>query len=343
MERDDIKIRFASLNDADRIMEAIKNHWDSTHILASNKEFFLYIFAGDKSNLDFVIAEDDSTREIAGFLGYIRYASSQPCGISPVMWKTLEEKGGFLGLKMLLFLVTNKKNFNFIFSVGLNPKTLSIYRSLQFHIGKLEHYYRIMDKESYMIAKIKNKTILPVSSSEFEIVLIENLSSFYKAFHALFTPIEKFFPIKDVNYFCHRFFEHPIYSYKIFFIYSKYTKGYKAFFVCREVEQFGTKILRIVDFIGDESYFAGISIALQNLIDQNDYEYIDCYSFGMSEKSMNKAGLLKRVNDNNIIPNYFEPFVCANVDLDFYVNRLGDVRIFKSDADQDQPRLNSVT
>jgi hypothetical protein len=342
MVKDDIIIRFATLADADRIMEAIKDHWDSNHILALNKEFFLYIFTGDKNNLNFVIAEDKSTYEIAGFLGYIRYTSSLPCGISLVMWQALEEKGGFLGLKMLLFL-TNQKSFDFIFSVGINPKTARpIYQFLRFHTGKLDHYYRIMDKKSYMIAEIENKIILPVLSSEFEISLVENISSFYKAFDTVSSSVKKVFPLKDIDYFRHRFFEHPIYSYKIFFIYSKYTKGSKSFFVCREVEQFETKILRIVDFIGDEVYFAGIARALQNLIDQNNYEYIDCYSYGISEETMNRAGLVKRIeDDNNIIPTYFEPFVRANIDIYFFAKQLSNVRLFRADADQDQPRLNS--
>ena len=341
MVKDDITIRFANLDDTDRIMAAIKNHWDSNHILALNKEFFLYVFAGNKDTLNFVIAEDKNTYEIAGFLGYIRYASSHPCSISPIMWKALEKKGGFLGLKMLLLLVNND-SFDFIFSVGLNPKTIPIYQSLRFHTGKLDHYYRILDKKSYMIAEIKNKTILPVSSSEFEISLIENISSFYQVSDAPIFSTKKVFPVKDINYFRHRFFEHPIYSYKIFFICSKHTKEKKAGFVCREVEQFGTKILRIVDFIGDEVYFAGISMALQNLIDQYNYEYIDCYSYGMSENTMNKAGFVKRVDDDsNIIPNYFDPFVRTNVGLDFYTNQLDNIRLFKSDADQDHPRLNN--
>jgi hypothetical protein len=339
MSVDDITIRFADIDDADKIMMAIKNHWDANHILALNKDFFLYIFAGDKNSLNFVIAEDKNTDEIAGFLGYIRYTSSLPCDIGTVMWQALEGKGNFLGLKMFLFLVS-KDCFNHIFSIGINPKTIPIYQYLRYYIGKLDHYYRIMDKKSFMIAEIKSRIILPVSSSEFEIVLVNDIFSFRKVFEFFISSTERIFPIKDINYFCHRFFEHPVYSYKIFFINSKRTKESKAFFVCREVEQFETKVLRIVDFIGDEEYFAGISMELQNLMDQNNYEYIDCYSYGISGKTMNRAGFVKRIDDDsNIIPNYFEPFTRKNVDIWFFINRLDNIRLLKADADQDQPRI----
>jgi hypothetical protein len=338
MAIDGITIRFANLDDVDRIMEVIGRYWDSNHILTRTKEFFLYIFTGDKNNINFVIAEDKTTHEITGFLGYIRYASAQVCDISPVMWKALEEKGEFLGLKMLLFLV-NKNSFDFIFSVGINPKTIPIYRYLRYYTGRLDHYYRISDKDVYKIAEIKNKIILPVSPSELEISLIENFSSFCKVFNFLF-PLEKQHPNKDIDYFHYRFFDHPIYSYKIFCIVSKNTKQCKAFFVGREVEQFGIKILRIVDFAGQEEYFADISVSLQNLIEQNNYEYIDFYSYGISTKTMNRAGFVKRMdNDDNIIPNYFEPFVRKNCDIHFYTNSTDNVRLFKADADQDQPRL----
>jgi hypothetical protein len=339
MAIDDITIRFANIDDVDRIMAAIKDHWDSNHILALNKEFFIYVFSGEENNINFVIAENKNNHEILGFLGYIRYSLSQPCSISPVMWKALEEKGNFWGLKMLLFLI-NKDCFDFVFSTGIDSKTVPIYKYLRYYTGKLDHYYRIMDKKSYTIADIKNKIILPVLPSGFEMILVEDIFSFCKVFNLFYLSIKKGLPHKDIDYFRRRFFEHPIYDYKIFFIHSKYTKEGRAFLVCREVEQFGTKILRIVDFVGDEEYLAGISVPIQNLIEQNNYEYVDFYSYGISEKIMNEAGFVRRMDNDNIIPNYFEPFIRNNVDILFYLSRLDDdIRLFKADADQDHPRV----
>jgi hypothetical protein len=256
------------------------------------------------------------------------------------MWKALEEKGSFVGLKMLLFLI-NKDCFALVFSTGINSKTVPIYQHLRYYTGRLDHYYRIMDKESYTIAEIKNKIILPVSPSDFEMILVEDILSFCKAF-GLFSPsLKERLPHKDIDYFRRRFFEHPIYNYKIFFIYLNRTKESRAFFVCREVKQFETRILRIVDFVGDEEYLAGISVPMQNLMEKNDYEYVDFYSYGISEKIMNEAGFVKLIDNDNIIPNYFDPFVRNNVDILFYLNRFNDdIRLFKADADQDHPRLN---
>jgi len=115
-----------------------------------------------------------------------------------------------------------------------------------------------------------------------------------------------------------------------------------AFFVCREIEKFGVKILRIIDYIGEEKYFEHLAFSLQKLMNENNYEYIDCYCCGMSETTMNDAGFIKRTKiDENIIPNYFEPFLCENIDLYYFTNITENFRSFRGDADQDQPRIKN--
>jgi hypothetical protein len=333
---ENITIRFAEYDDVDRIMEAIRNHWDSNHILAHNKDFFLYMFGGDGNNINMVIAEDEQDRRIVGFLGCIKYTSVEPYDISPILWKVVEGTRGFIGLQMFQFLIETLKT-NLVFCTGINPKTVPIYNYFGYHTGKLDHYYRIADKKEYKIARIVDKNILPIRKSETEINATKNEDQFRKDINLFF--LEESYPRKDMNYFCHRYFNHPTFHYKIYTIIST-TKEPYAFFICREIETFGIKILRIVDYIGNEKYFASISALLQDLINLNNYEYIDCYCYGMSEATMNRAGLIKRTEeDKNIIPNFFEPFLCKNVDILFYTEVLDNVRIFKGDGDQDQPRL----
>jgi hypothetical protein len=127
----------------------------------------------------------------------------------------------------------------------------------------------------------------------------------------------------------------------VYAIQEKDTEIISAFFVCREVEKEGVKILRIIDYIGEEKYFANLGFSFQTLIDENNYEYIDCYCRGISEKTMNNAGLIKRKEtDANIIPDYFEPFYCKNIDIYYFTNTTENFRAFRGDANHDQPRLN---
>ena len=73
---------------------------------------------------------------------------------------------------------------------------------------------------------------------------------------------------------------------------------------------------------------------------EEQLEYVDLYSYGISIEAMKKAGFTERIeNDNNVIPNYFNPFEKRNVEIyvavDYeYADR---VHIFRGDSDQDRP------
>ena len=334
----DIVIRFAVYDDVDKLMETINNHWDANHILAHNRDFFLYFFGGNDHQINMVIGEDQNTKEIAGFLGYIRYSKNDCRDYSPAIWKNVNNNDSLLGLKLLLFLIKNIKPRLF-FSIGLNPNTaLPIYKRLKYHVGQLEHYYRISDRDEYKIARIVDKRILQIKDSGWRILLIPDFDAFKTIINDYI--LDGKYPYKDKDYFYHRFFTHPIFHYMIFAIRENDFETVSAFFVCREIEKFGVKILRIMDYIGDEKYFAHLAFSLQKLMDENDYEYIDCYCYGMSETTMNDAGFVKREKtDANIIPNYFEPFLCKNVELIYFTNITENFRMFKGDAEQDQPRM----
>ncbi|MCL2208091.1 MAG: hypothetical protein FWB90_08390 [Fibromonadales bacterium] len=333
-------IRFATQLDADKIMKAINDHWDSCHILAHNKDFFLYYFNGDDKHINMVIGEEQETGEIAGFLGYKKYNSADCSDIAIILWKIVDGKASSLGINLLFFLFQNIK-YALSSGIGVNPKTaLPIYKSLKYQVGLLEHYYRISDRDEYKIAKIADKRILPLPATDsgWDILHIPDFEMFSEKIDD--SLLKERYPHKDKCYFNNYFFAHPVFSYKIYGITEKSADAMPALFVCREVEKFGAKILRIVDYIGEEIYFSYLSLSLQKLMYDNDYEYIDCYCIGMSEKAMNGAGfILRKEDDPNIIPNHFEPFVCKNIDIYYSTNKIDKFRAFRADGDQDKPRL----
>ena len=109
----------------------------------------------------------------------------------------------------------------------------------------------------------------------------------------------------------------------------------------REVNYNNSKALRIVDFIGIDDDLAGIGNELRRLIKEKNYEYIDFYEYGIPDNIMISAGFtLKKSDDFNIIPNYFEPFVLRNIQLNYSTTDESNLYVFKADSDQDRP--NSV-
>ena len=215
---------------------------------------------------------------------------------------------------------------------GVNMSTSgSLYRRvLHQDVRRMKHFYILADKKEYSIAKITHK-ILPEYSQEMNIDFteVDTADSMYKIFDDNSFKVRK--PYKDSWYVTHRYFNHPIYKYRV------YLAGESTAVIGREVKIDNTKIFRIVDILGDVKAVAGMGKSLRKLIDDNHYEYIDFYELGMDDLILKTAGFTERLeNDENVIPNYFEPYECRNSEI--YVQRLDtDVLCFKGDGDQDRP------
>ena len=98
----------------------------------------------------------------------------------------------------------------------------------------------------------------------------------------------------------------------------------------------GRCALRLVDCIGDPEKIKGATVLIDQLLAQYDAEYIDCYEAGVPDSYFLEAGWIKTEETENIIPNYFAPFVQENVDI-YYFSTDPDIILFKGDGDQDRP------
>ena len=112
----------------------------------------------------------------------------------------------------------------------------------------------------------------------------------------------------------------------------------KALLIMREVKHRESGVLRIVDYIGDHTIFAALYVFFQNMVREHGYEYVDFYEYNFDERALAEAGFRNREDDENIVPDYFEPYCQKNVDIWAYFD---DPRttVFKADGDQDRPNL----
>ncbi len=328
-------IRFAELHDIDGIMGFISEYWKENHILSRNKNFFLYEHK-DKDRINFVISYKNN--KINGILGFIKY-SQKDSDIATVMWMVLKDtKHPMLGLELFEFL-KNKGEYNILFSLGINNKTIGIYNYLGFYTNHLRQYVLINHQfKKFNILKIYNDKLLKT------IKFIENNKYYISELNEKdldfdFDVYKDNIPFKDKDFFIKRYFNHPIYKYIVYGIYKH--DILKSLIVIKEVVVDSAKVLRVIDYIGDETNFPFISKDLYQLLIDKNYEYIDFMCYGFDSATFIKSGFIEvDLNSSDIlVPNYFAPFIQENIQLNFFVDtiNINDIRLCKGDGDQDRP------
>ena len=330
-------ISIAKLDDVEEIMQFIDNEWQKGHILGTNRDFFLYEYKNGEL-LNFIISKNQSNK-INGILGFLKSSSDVDSTIWTTMWKVLKSTSSpMLGIEILNFL--RKQEFKNIMSIGINSKTIEIYKYLGLNTGILEHYfipnYNINKNQIAIIPTyLKNNISLPIINKDvickkIKIKEIEDSFNFNK-YKYLNT-------CKDLNYFKKRYFQHPIYKYDIYGSYKD--SKLHAMLVVRISSYLQSSCIRIVDFYGDEDFLDSISMTLVKIMHKKNYEYIDFLCLGLDPTTILKAGFIK-VNDDVVIPNYFEPFIIKNTLINVFTDSLDleNINIFKADGDQDRPSM----
>jgi hypothetical protein len=327
--------RLAKESDIEQIMNFYKKEWHKNHILANDKEFFRYQHQVDNC-VNFMLAINKETNSIEAAEGFIQY-SRELKDIAAVMWKTSSSASmPFLGVEVIKRL-KEATRCRIYLGCGTNPKTAVPLQKnmLKHNVGRLKHYYLLADIDDFKIAVInKNRKTNFSSNNQNKLVEINYIKELQCNYNFEKESLSK--PFKDEWYINKRYFNHPFYKYLIWAVQVKNNR-FSAIVVAREIEFNSTKVLRIMDYLGDTNAFSGLGMEMKRLIKQNNYEYIDFYCTGIEKKSLNEAGFICKTDiDDNIIPNYFEPFIRKNIDI-WYTSSDKNTLLFKGDGDQDRP------
>ncbi len=327
------EIRLAGLDEIPELMEFIDLYWKKGHILATNREFFEYEMAVD-GRVNFLIAKTKKDSKIEGILGFLPCSKDKNrLDIWGVVWKTMPGAMPMLGMelkKRLTAIIGARTDLG----VGANPETAVplLKRIYHYYTAKMKHYYRLADVGEYRIAQIKNKLILPYEKIQnVEVVELASINELIDFFD--FSTVGEMIPYKDSWYYNKRFYKHPIYHYKIWGLRAN---DETALMVTRLQKCNGSAAVRIVDYIGNQSLFAGCGSFVDSLL--SEAEYIDFYFDGFNEEFVKQAGFCEVCDGTNVIPDYFNPYELVNVDI--YVsssNNSDKCLFFKADGDQDRP------
>ncbi len=328
-----IKIRQAVYEDIPRIMRFIDEHWKKGHIMGNDRTMFEFQHVRGRE-VFYILAEDDVDGRIYGSMGYIPMAEQERSCMSTVMIRSLNNpENRMLGEEMARFFRKNMQCYNLI-SVGIEQRYAKTIAALGGNIEKLKHFYRLGQKQEFKIASIKQYHVLPIKKDGITLVPLETAADFEDQIDKEQLSLD--YPRKSLRYIIHRYYYHPYYSYKIWGLKSK--EGIKSAIAAREEEVNGSKVLRIVDFFGRDSDLSMAGNEIDQILTEGDYEYIDFYCYGINDSILRDAGFsLRNETDDNIIPNYFDPFSQKNIDIYFYTWNSPNIHVYRGFGDQDRP------
>lgn len=325
-------IRFAKKNDTDDIMRFIDLFWRKGHILSRDKRLFEWQYGTDSDKLNIVVGID-GVGNIQGMLGFIPYDNNDKKDIALALWKA-NPGTGFLGIKLIKYLLENEPHREVV-CPGINMDTTSkIYQHLGMKIGTMSHWYRLAKRDEYLIAKVVDRNISELYHDKAGVNLLpikgeDELDSLN------FRLSESCIPFKSISYIKKRYFRHPLYKYDLYQIKASDSKT-DTMIILRTQEYKGSKVLRLIDYIGDVADLRYITELLDELMDKMDCEYIDTYEIGVNDEYLASAGWNKVEDEGNVIPDYFSPFEQRKVDI-HYSTSADTAILFKGDGDQDRP------
>ncbi len=332
------EIRLANVNDIEAIMDFIDKEWKKDHVLATSRELFEYEFLEENGDVNFIIAIDRESKQIAAIIGFLKASHDEEnMDIWGSIWKVTNDALPLLGVEIIKrkMQITSCRND---ITVGSSDVATKLYKTaLRRHVDTMKHYYRLADRDAnaFVIATVNNKTCANVDApaKKGKVRLLNNIEELQACYDL--TKNKLTVPYKDVWYINHRYFNHIAYKYNVCAI--EVDDVVEAIFIYRIQRYQGKNAIRIMDYIGNQMAFGTIKEYFDELLADPDNEYIDFYCLGMDEIYLNQAGFVKRdENDSNIIPNYFSPFVSKNIDI--VVNSTDpNTMYFKADADQDRP------
>jgi len=326
------QIRFCQRHEADRLQDFIRHEWSADHIFVHSKALLDYQHLdASQERYHFVVAADDAGRfhAVLGFIPPGHFQTDDDT-VWLALWKTAAAcKDKTIGLRLLKFLETAFPK-QVIATAGISQQARLIYKALRFDVLRLSHYYLTTTESPSRIAT----GLRPFDASHLPVQF--KLSEGALAHEQ--TQSSTHYRRRSAGYFQKKYGSHPVYTYT-----CVHDANNELTLVYRIVEIPEGKVMRIIDCAGNLQAMRGVTVALMERAREAGADYIDMLAYWADEKPILQAGF-KPVSDE-IIPNYFEPFVQKNVTIECAVKgcNMAQLVVMKGDGDQDRPsRIKGV-
>ena len=332
-----ITVRRAEIKDIPTIMQFLDDHWLRGYALAHDRNFFEWQFVHD-GKVNIWIGIDDETGKMYAMQSVIFYRDTPHPDMSGSVWIAIKSDNPLLAFDVQDTMWGQMQPRD-TFSPGLSKYAVRINKKLGNNVIAMDHYYRLRDLDEYKIAVVSNKNIPKLADSGYTLEPCHSLDEMKYVIPEDMLIASA--PSKDYKYIKWRYFDHPIFRYDLHKIINP-SGNPEGILITREEYANNATSCKIVDFYGESPVLGKITNALDKLMIDKDYEFIDVYSYGVDPQIYEEAGLVRCDSDSaNIIPNYFQPYTPANSDIMLVPPHTPGTRIFRGDSDQDKPRLLS--
>jgi hypothetical protein len=335
-------IRYCKSVDLPLLIDFIKNYWQSDHIFVKSAKMIDFQHLDKKNNrYNFVIGYNKITNQIDGILGIIpvshfdeeleKYKDTWG-GIWKVRSDIKNEEISNLGTNLFSFF----NQYDTHGSIGMSKVASVLHKIMKYKTGVLYQYYILNNKTvDFKIAIVPEAYRGNEVRSRINNARIKKINDILKYNNSEIR--EVYFPCKSIKYLYNRFQKHPIYKYNFWEISDGTTK---AIIVTRKISINASSVIRIVDVYGKLENFDSLFEQFQELLQVENAEYIDILNFGIQKEVFDNLGFQKLSFESDlIIPNYFEPFIRENIEINCAYKSQNDYVFFKADADQDRPSI----
>jgi hypothetical protein len=341
------QIRIAALDDLVRIQDFIRANWKSGHVFARDDRILRWQHRDRLvDRLNFVIAEDAARQSLLGLLGFIPTSQFDPQLAREkdywlALWKLRDDaESPGLGLQLLFYLLGELKP-NTLSILGYTPQASAIYRSLCYVTGKMTQFFRLnAANKAFSIASVPAGYDISAHRAEDDAALdiVPVIAANIHELGDLFCASNVSRPKKSPAYLGNRYLSHPQYRYDMRAV--RCGSRTLGCWVLRPIMRLEGTVLRGIDCVFDPN--AGttwMKPSIDRLLREYAAEYWDFYAMGHVSSLLNQAGFARRDGNEIVIPNYFEPFVRANIDILYAIKPPVDAHYgcVKGDADQDRP------
>lgn len=334
-------IKYCSFEEEPQLIDFIRRYWKADHVFVKSKEMFDFQhYNAERQYYEFIIGVNNITHEIDGICGMIPIAHFDS-ELSPFnetwggIWKIRDDvHNDEIGLLGLLMFEYYDKYYSHA-SIGMSEIAFKFHKIKRYTMCYLNQYYILNGQcDDYKIAVVPHRPAqFDNNHSDYSLHPLEDITG-----ADLSNVDNRYWPRKSKTYLLNRFQKHPIYKYSFYGLYKK--NHIVDVFVMRKITVNRRSVLRIVDVYGNYDSIPSLYSQFQDLLIEQNCEYVDLMNFGIDKAIFEKMGFTKlNLEEDIIIPNYFEPFEQRNVSLNAAFRSPNPYRMYKADADQDRPNI----